>query len=102
MTDHITVTSAEGVLTLTLARPAKMNALTNAMYAALADALVDAETDTRVRAIVIRGEGAMFTAGNDLGEFAAVAMGAGGESHVQRFLGALAGATKPVVAAVNG
>ncbi len=102
MTDHVTTTSAHGVLTLTLARPDKMNALTNAMYAALADALISAETDAAVRAIVIRGEGAMFTAGNDLAEFAATAAGAAGESHVVRFLSALAGATKPLVAAVNG
>ena len=104
MTDHVTVTSAQGVLTLTLARPDKMNALTNAMYATLADAIAGAEGDPSARAIVIRGEGAMFTAGNDLAEFAAVATGAAGagESHVVRFLRALAGSTKPLVAAVNG
>jgi enoyl-CoA hydratase/carnithine racemase len=51
---------------------------------------------------VIQGEGAMFTAGNDLAEFAAVAAGSAGESHVQRFLAALSGAGKPIVAAVNG
>ncbi|MES2073659.1 MAG: enoyl-CoA hydratase [Pseudomonadota bacterium] len=103
MTDHVTVTSAQGVLTLTLARPDKMNALTNAMYATLADALTGAEADMSVRAIVIRGEGAMFTAGNDLAEFAAVATGgAAGENHVLRFLSALASSTKPLVAAVNG
>lgn len=102
MTNHVTVTSVQGVLTLTLARTDKMNALTNAMYGALADALIDAESDTSVRAVVIRGEGAMFTAGNDLAEFAAVASGAAGENQVLRFLGALAGSTKPLVAAVNG
>jgi enoyl-CoA hydratase/carnithine racemase len=39
------------------------------MYGALADAIVAAETDQAVRAIVIRGEGDMFTAGDDVGEF---------------------------------
>ncbi|MES2104923.1 MAG: enoyl-CoA hydratase [Pseudomonadota bacterium] len=102
MTNHVTVTSAQGVLTLTLVRPEKMNALTNAMYAALADAITGAEADTSVRAIIIRGEGAMFTAGNDLAEFAAVAAGTAGESQVRRFLSALAESTKPVVAAVSG
>lgn len=104
MTDHVTVTSTQGVLTLTLARPDKMNALTSAMYGTLADSLIGAESDPAVRVIVIRGEGAMFTAGNDLAEFAAVATGAAGagESQVLRFLRALAGCTKPVVAAVNG
>ena len=104
MTDHVTIDSTRGVLTLTLARPEKMNALTNAMYATLADALTGAEEDPAVRAIVIRGEGDMFTAGNDLTEFAAIATGAAGagEGHVVRFLRALAGSTKPLVAAVNG
>jgi enoyl-CoA hydratase/carnithine racemase len=104
MTDHVTVTCARGVLTLTLARPDKMNALTEAMYAALADALTGAETDATIRVIVLRGEGAMFTAGNDLTEFAAIATGATrpGEKQVVRLLRALAGSTKPVVAAANG
>jgi enoyl-CoA hydratase/carnithine racemase len=102
MTDHVKITSSEGVLTLELARPDKMNALTSAMYASLADALTGTEADPSVRAIVIRGEGAMFTAGNDLAEFAAAATGAGGPSQVVRFLRAIAGSTKPLVAAVNG
>ncbi len=104
MTDHVTANSAQGILTLTLARPEKMNSITNAMYAALADALTAADQDPAVRVVVIRGEGAMFTAGNDLAEFAAVATGAAGagESQAPRFLRALAGSTRPVVAAVNG
>ena len=106
MTDHVIVESTQGVLTLTLARPEKMNSITNAMYAVLADALIGAEDDPSVRAIVIRGQGAMFTAGNDLGEFAATAKGGDAgiaePRHVLRFLRALAGATRPLVAAVNG
>jgi enoyl-CoA hydratase/carnithine racemase len=102
MTDHIRVTKAGGVLTLTLDRPDKKNALTDTMYAALADALDAAEHVDAVRAILIRGEGDMFTAGNDLGEFAAVAAGGGVPRNVVRFLNALASATKPLVAVVQG
>ncbi|MGJ7506265.1 enoyl-CoA hydratase [Variovorax sp. GT1P44] len=104
MTDHVTVESAQGILTITLARPEKMNAITNAMYGAMADAIAGAEDDPSVRVILIRGEGAMFTAGNDLGEFAAAATGEAGEEErpVVRFLHALAGAALPLVAAVNG
>ena len=76
MTEHIKIENANNILTLTFARPDKKNALTNVMYGALADALVAGETDRAVRAIVIRGEGDMFTAGNDVGEFAAMATGA--------------------------
>jgi enoyl-CoA hydratase/carnithine racemase len=91
MTEQIKIENADNILTLTFVRPDKKNALTNVMYGALADAIVAAETDQAVRAIVIRGEGDMFTAGNDVGEFAAIATGAfKGERHVARFSSALA------------
>jgi hypothetical protein len=61
------------------------------MYGALADAIEAAETDASVRVLLIRGEGDMFTAGNDVGEFAAMATGVlQGERHVGRFVQALA------------
>ena len=103
MTEHIKQEKADNVLTLIFARPDKKNALTNAMYGALADALLAAETDPTARAIVIRGEGDMFTGGNDVGEFAMMATGAfKGERHVSRFLEAIARATRPLIAAVHG
>ena len=103
MTEHIKIENKQNILTLTFARPDKKNALTNVMYAALADTIAAAETDRAVRAIVIRGEGDMFTAGNDIGEFAAIASGAfKGERHVERFLLALVRSTRPLVAAVQG
>jgi enoyl-CoA hydratase/carnithine racemase len=103
MTEHIKIQNHDGVLSLTMARPDKKNALTNAMYGALADAIVSAETDPNVRVILIRGEGDMFTSGNDVGEFAAIATGAVlGERHVSRFLQALARSSRPLVAAVQG
>ncbi|MEH2525788.1 MULTISPECIES: enoyl-CoA hydratase [unclassified Bradyrhizobium] len=103
MTDHIKIEKSDGILSLTMARPDKKNALTNAMYGALADAMEAAETDVSVRVLLIRGEGDMFTAGNDVGEFAMMATGAfQGERHVGRFLQALAKSSRPLVAAVQG
>jgi enoyl-CoA hydratase/carnithine racemase len=103
MTDHIRIEHTDHILTLTFARPDKKNAITNAMYAALADAIIAAETDKAVRVIVLRGEGDMFTAGNDVAEFAMMATGAfKGERHVSRFLDAITRSTKPLVAAVQG
>src|SRR6185369_12122969 len=65
--------------------------------------LISAETDPAARVIVLRGEGDMFTSGNDVGEFAAIAAGAvQGERHVSRFIRALAQSTRPLVAAVQG
>jgi enoyl-CoA hydratase/carnithine racemase len=103
MTEHLKIDRKDHILTLTFARPDKKNALTNAMYGALADAIVAAETDAATRVIVLRGEGDMFTAGNDVGEFAMMATGAfKGERHVSRFIEAIARSTRPLVAAVQG
>jgi len=103
MTENIKIDHRDHVLTLTFARSDKKNALTNAMYGALADAIVAAETDKAARVIVLRGEGDMFTSGNDVGEFAMMATGAfKGERHVTRFLDAITRSTRPLVAAVQG
>lgn len=104
MTDYVRVTVADKVMRLTLARPEKKNALTNAMYAAMGEALTRAENDPDVRAVLIEAEGDAFTAGNDLGDFAAVASGAMEPSEMKAhvFLNALAQGQKPYVAAVQG
>src|SRR6476469_7906387 len=104
MTDHVRSDVANGVLTLTLHRPEKENALTRAMYQALGDAIDGAAAATDVRCILLQAEGDVFTAGNDLADFAAVNRGddtlvrAGGNP----LLAALARAVTPIVAAVNG
>ncbi|MGY3370001.1 enoyl-CoA hydratase/carnithine racemase [Bradyrhizobium sp. GM2.4] len=50
MTEHVRIRNDGGILTLTLARPDKKNALTDAMYGKLADAIESAEHDPSVRA----------------------------------------------------
>ena len=103
MTEHVKTDLDAGILTITLARADKKNALTNAMYGALADALERAEKDPAIRVVLLQGDGDSFTAGNDLGDFAAQSQGQHqGERHVNRFLKALANATRPLVAAVQG
>jgi len=103
MTDKVKLCNDDGVLTVTMARPEKKNALTNDMYRILADALTSASTDPAVRVLLLCGEGDMYTSGNDIGDFAAVASGkVQGERQVFRFLRGLAEFTKPIVAAVQG
>lgn len=103
MTEAVRTALEAGVLTLTLARPEKKNALTNAMYGALADALEQAEADPAVRCVLFEAEGDSFSAGNDIADFAAIAMaGSASEAQVFRFLKALAASTTPLVAAVQG
>jgi enoyl-CoA hydratase/carnithine racemase len=104
MSEHVRIRTEEGVLRLTLARPDKKNALTNAMYSTLGEALERAESDSRIRAVLLDAEGDAFTAGNDLSDFAAVAAGMVRREDMTsvRFLDALARARKPYVAAVQG
>jgi enoyl-CoA hydratase/carnithine racemase len=104
MTEHVKIAVADHVLRITLARPEKKNALTNAMYVAVGEALTRAESDPAVRAVLFDSEGDSFTAGNDISEFAAVAAGIRSRSEMQThvFLEALARGTKPYVAAVAG
>ena len=94
---------AHGVLELTLARPAKKNALTGAMYAQLAEALTAANSDAELRCVLIAAEGADFCAGNDLTDFMQAGPGALDKgSPVLRFLHALADLELPLAAAVQG
>jgi enoyl-CoA hydratase/carnithine racemase len=103
MTEHVKTDVSAGILTLTLARSEKKNALTNAMYGALADGLEHAERDAEIRVVVLQGEGDSFTAGNDISDFSARSRGVDqGERHVFRFLKNLANMTRPLIAAVQG
>ena len=89
------------VVTLTLNRPDKKNALSSAMYLQLTQALRDAEFDQQVHVIVLRGQVDCFCAGNDLADF--VAAGALNAEHpTVMFLHQLSQCTKPVIAAVAG
>jgi enoyl-CoA hydratase/carnithine racemase len=103
MTEHIKVANEGGVLTITLSRPEKKNALTNEMYRRLAEAVAGAESDSSVLVLLFRGEGDVFTAGNDIGDFVATASGKSNEErYLDRFLRNLVKLSKPAVAAVQG
>lgn len=69
MNPVILSTQSDAVLTLTLNRPDKLNALSNSMYTRLADLLLAADEDPDVRAIIITGGEQCFTSGNDLQDF---------------------------------
>ena len=94
-----------GVATIEIARPEKKNALTGAMYAAMAEALDAATADDSVRAVLITGQPGIFTSGNDIEDFMSRPPGQGSnaaDSPVFQFMRALIGLDKPVVAAVTG
>src|SRR5215213_199528 len=64
----IRTSSLDGVMTITLSRPDRLNAFTSVMHAELRDALSTAESDEAVRCVVLTGEGRAFSAGQDLTE----------------------------------
>jgi enoyl-CoA hydratase/carnithine racemase len=90
-----------GVMTLTINRLARKNSLTAAMYSALAEAFEQAQADAAVRVVVLQGDEAIFSAGNDIGDFLNNPP-AGEDSPVFRFLRNIAAFPKPMVAAVCG
>lgn len=92
--------AADGIATITLNRPEKLNALTTALCDELIAALRAASTDSAVRAIVVTGAGRAFCAGADL-----TILGTDGDALVRagREIALLIrSAPQPVIAAVNG
>jgi enoyl-CoA hydratase/carnithine racemase len=96
----IRTATLNGIATIELARPEKKNAITLAMYGQMADALVTANADAAVRAVLITGQPGIFTSGNDIEDF--VQRPAGQASPAFGFMQALMGCEKPVIAAVTG
>lgn len=97
----ISVNIEQGVMAIGFDRLDRKNAITVTMYQAMADALRNAEQDANVRAVLIHGHLEIFTAGNDLEDFAKNPP-AGMDAPVMQFLGCIGSATKPIVAAVSG
>jgi len=99
---HIQTELKDDVLRITIDRPEKKNALTGAMYTALADAVEQGDANAEVRVMLLHGNGDSFTAGNDLEDF--VANSWKGQTHPPaiRFITTVVHAKKPIVAAVQG
>src|SRR5664279_2781148 len=92
----------ENVLRITIDRPEKKNALTVAMYTAMAEAVEQAEANPDVRVMLLHGNGDSFTAGNDLQDFTANPWKGQDVPPAVRFMMAVAHATKPVIVAIQG
>jgi enoyl-CoA hydratase/carnithine racemase len=108
MSDLLKYDIADGVATITLNRPEKLNAFTGEMLEKWLLSLEDARTNPEVRVIVMTGTGRAFTTGGDVDGFSASAVqtAAGIRKHlvdgVQRLPRKLAEIDKPVIAALNG
>ncbi|HEY1472451.1 MAG TPA: crotonase/enoyl-CoA hydratase family protein [Pseudolabrys sp.] len=103
MTEFVITTDDGAVRTVRMNRPEKKNALTMAMYEAMADAIESAGKTPALRCLLIAGAPTAFCAGNDIGDFLQMAMGSGAlGAPILRFLYALARCELPLVAAVRG
>jgi len=105
--EPLLVSIADGVATLTLNRPERLNAFTAALHEALASALAQAAVDEAIRAVLITGAGRGFCAGQDLSERRPVPgetrdAGQGLERYYNPLVRRLRGLEKPVIAGVNG
>lgn len=92
-----------GILTLRFNRPHKKNAITQAMYQAMTEALLNANANPSIRAIVFLGTEGCFSAGNDLQDF--ISFATSGSIDVPAafaFIKALAHVQKPMLSAVDG
>jgi 2-(1,2-epoxy-1,2-dihydrophenyl)acetyl-CoA isomerase len=106
--EHILVSEADCILTITLNRPDKLNAFVGHMRRDLAEALEQAGSDRSVRVVVITGAGRAFCAGGDVA-FMAELMQRRDAEEFSRILGAgrrvitaIRQMTKPVIASING
>jgi enoyl-CoA hydratase/carnithine racemase len=101
MTTEIITDRAESIQRVQFNRPARKNALTSDMYAAVADLLNAAALDDGIKAVLLHGAGDSFSAGNDLEDFLKNPPKPG-QSAQERFVGALINFPKPLIAAVHG
>lgn len=106
MADGIEVSARGGAAVIALARPEKRNALTEAMWRAIPEAVARAVADPGAAALVLTGAGDHFSGGADIGEFAAVygsaERRAAHNEAVRAATDAVAACPKPTVAAIRG
>ena len=97
------ITRADGIQTIRITRAAKKNALTSAMYTAMADAIEDGDASPDVAVHVLLGSGGVFSAGNDIRDFLNSSNGTAGLGpDVLRFIRVLPVIAKPLIAGVDG
>lgn len=103
MADGVRIERRGALLVIRFDRPEKKNALTAAVYDAVAGALRAADGDDGIGVCLFLGHPGVFTAGNDIGEFRDMARrGRGLGDSVLGLLRAVASADRPLVAGVDG
>lgn len=101
MTEELLIHREDRVVTLTMNRPERKNAINVAMYRALTEAISEAGEDGS-RVIVLTGAGGNFTSGNDLADFAEAANVLDRDNPIAHFINAVLNCPIPLVVAVEG
>jgi len=105
MTGHIIITDEDSTRTIVMRRPEKKNALSEEMFVALTEAVTSAQSNPDVRCLILTGRSGVFTAGDDIRDFLAVASEKTEATRTRAsvlFLEALVHNRKPLIAAVDG
>jgi enoyl-CoA hydratase/carnithine racemase len=105
MAGHIIVTDEESTRTIVMRRPEKKNALSEEMFLELRDAVVSAQSNADIRCLILTGRSGVFTAGDDVEDFLALATATYDPAKTRNsilFLEALVKNRKPLIAAVDG
>jgi enoyl-CoA hydratase/carnithine racemase len=105
MTGHIIVSDEESTRTIVMRRPEKKNALNDEMFRAMSEALNSAQSDPDIRCLILTGRSGVFTAGEDISDFADGSAAKRDEAKPRDaigFLRALVNNKKPIIAAVDG
>jgi len=101
MSEYIITEVIDSIIRIEINRPERKNAMSMAMYGAIANAINEAEQDPAIRVIVIHGQKEFFCVGNDIKEFQSVSVPKG-TNPLKDFGTAFTTAKKPIIAAVNG
>ena len=84
-------------------RPEKKNSLTSEMYGDLKECFDRASDDSKIRLVILKGQGEVFTAGNDINDFVSIPEGVDcRETNVIKFIQTVSDFPKPIIANVNG
>ena len=105
MSEHIIISEDGATRTITMRRPEKKNTLTQEMYLAMSDAIDSAQSNPKIRCLILTGRSGVFTAGNDIGDYLKAATGTADSARPRNsviFLQSLVNNRKPIVAAVDG
>jgi enoyl-CoA hydratase/carnithine racemase len=103
--EHVIVTDEGATRTIIMRRPEKKNTLTQEMYLAMSDAIDSAQSDPKIRCLILTGRSGVFTAGNDIGDYLKAATAEHETARPRNsviFLQSLVNNKKPIVAAVDG